>query len=296
MEWFVFTLISMLVLSMVSIIAKIILTKKTKDFISYNLTSFIFDAAAIVLLPAFLALKFDFSSVLAAISGFAFAFLWIIFFRSVRNEEVSRVAMIRGSAPIIVLFLSLIFLKESLDINKYLGIVMLVSSTFLASYKKSGKKFRLSGELATLLLFVFGTACVSVLTKYTLNFTDYWNFFFWSIVGGEIGRLMLLSHPRIRKNFMKMSLSIGRNAWIAIAVAYVLNFVGLLSYYIAVSLGKISIVYSFNSANPLILFVYTLILTNFMPHTLKEDVSRTSLIMKSLAGALIVVGSYLIII
>ena len=286
----------MLVFPFNNIISKYILTKKTKDVVSYNLMTYVFDTFAIALLSVILSIKFDFSSALAMLSGFTFVFLWIIWFRTVRDEEVSRAAMTRSGAPIIVLLLSTVFLKESLDFNKYLGIFMLAGSTFLASYKKSGKKFHLSSTFATMLLFVFGTACMSILSKYTLNFTDYWNFYFWSIVGGQIGSLILITQTSIRKRFVKTSLSIGRKTWLILTFSYILYFIGWLSYYIALSIGNVSVVYSMVSARPIILFVYALALTRFMPHVLKEDVSQASLIMKSLAGILIIVGSYLIII
>jgi len=295
MEWFVFAFIAMMLFPLCNVISKFILTNKTKDVLSYNLMTYVFDVFTIILLASFLNLKFDFSVVLSVLYGFIFVFIWILYFKAIKEEEISRVAMTRSSAPIFVLILSYVFLKETLDFNKYLGIILLVSSAFLASYKKSGNKFHITKALATIILFVFGTACMSVLTKYTLNFTDYWNFFFWSIVGGQIGCLLLLLLPSIRKNFVREAIKIGKKTWLAILVSYIISLVGWISYYVAVSMGKISIVYALMSTRPMILFIYTLILTFFMPHILKEDVNRISLLMKSLAGILIIIGSYLIV-
>jgi uncharacterized membrane protein len=295
MEWFFFALAAMLIFPLCNVISKIILTKKINDVLSYNLLTYIFDIFLIILFVLVLKITLDFTAALSILYGFSFFFLWILYFHAIKKEEVSRVALTRSSVPIFVLILSSIFLGESLSLNNYIGIGLLVVSSVLASYKKSGKKFHLSAAFGIIIIFVFGSALMGILSKYTMGFTDYWNFFLWSTVGGQIGSLMFLIVPKLRRNLAKQASMIERRTWLMLLVSYLLGNIGYVFYYSAISMAKISLISALMSARPMLLFLYALALTIFMPHILKEDVSRSSLIMKGLAGIMVIIGSYLIV-
>jgi uncharacterized membrane protein len=212
------------------------------------------------------------------------------------KEEASRIISLMYTFPIFVVILSSLFLNEYLNVQKYLGIILLVASAFLVSYKKMGKKFTVSITVALILFYAFGSASLKVLTKYALYSIDYWSFFYWSLVGDLIGALLLLLSFRIRKNFIRHMLEIDKKTFLIVLIADVAVWIGYLFLFIATSLGQVSLVTALMSIQPLIVFIFTIILTVRKPKILKEEINKTSLLLKSMAVILILVGSYLIIV
>jgi uncharacterized membrane protein len=296
MEWFVFALLAPMAFAIANIFDKYILTKKIKDPFSYNIITMMLSIIPLVFLLFLLNLTFDFSSVLAILYGVAFAFLYVVYNKALMKEEASRIISLMYTFPIFVVILSSLFLNEYLNVQKYLGIILLVASAFLVSYKKMGKKFTVSITVALILFYAFGSASLKVLTKYALYSIDYWSFFYWSLVGDLIGALLLLLSFRIRKNFIRHMLEIDKKTFLIVLIADVAVWIGYLFLFIATSLGQVSLVTALMSIQPLIVFIFTIILTVRKPKILKEEINKTSLLLKSMAVILILVGSYLIIV
>jgi uncharacterized membrane protein len=211
-------------------------------------------------------------------------------------EEATRVVSLIYTFPIFVLILSSIFLQESLSYQKYLGVMLLVASAFLVSYKKENKKFLLSTAVALLIFYSFGSASLKVLTKYALYNMDYWSFFFWSLVGNMLGAFTLTLIPKIRKKLVKDVSEIDRKTWIYLLAIDIFVWLGYLFLFIATSIGYVSLIAALMSIQPLLVFIFTLILTIHKPEILKEEISKASLLFKSLAVIFIIIGSYLIVI
>jgi len=296
MEWFVFALLAPIAFAICNIFDKYILTKKLRDPFSYNIIAMMLGIIPLIFLPFLLNLTFDFSSLLAIFYGISFAFLYVIYNKAMMKEEASRIISLMYTFPIFVTILSSIFLQEFLSTEKYLGIALLVLSAFLISYKKMGKKFTISIAIVLILFYAFGTASMKVLTKYALNNIDYWSFFSWSLVGDLLGAFLLLIPSKIRKNFIKHMLEIDKKTLLIVLIADLLSWVGYIFLFIATSIGKVSLVTALMSIQPLIVFMFTIILTVRKPKILKEEINKTSLLFKSMAVILILVGSYLIMV
>ena len=300
MEWFIFALLTPVAFAITNIMDKYILTKKLKDPFSYNLITIMLNFIPISILPFFLPLNLDLSAYLAILHGAIFAGLFVIYNKAMIKEEASRIVSLVYTFPVFVIILSIIFLQEFLFVQnyylKYLGVMFLFISAILVSYKKTKKKFHLSSVVAMILFYSFGTASMKVLSKYVLFGTNYWSFFFWSLVGNLLGALVLIIIPKIRKNLMRDVSNIDKKTWLLLFSTVSFMWLGSILFFVAASMGFISFVSALMSVQPLIVFLIMLFLTIRRPKILKEEISKLSLTFKALAVILIIVGSYLIIV
>jgi uncharacterized membrane protein len=295
MDWFVFALLSAVMFSCCNIVDKFVLTKKIRNPFSYNILSVALSILPVLLLVFYLKLSFDSSAIIAVLYGFAYVFLFIIYNKAMIEEEASRVVSIIRISPIFVLILSFVFLSEVLNYQKYLGIIFLVSSAVLVSYRGSKKKFHISKGIALILLYSFGGACLGIILKYTLGYTDYWAFFFWNLIGNMIGCFALILPATIRKNLIENVSKIDIKTWLIVLSSDVFLWSGYLLYFLATSIGRVSLVSAAGAIQPMIVFILTLILTIHRPKILKEEIGKMSLTFKTLAVIFIIIGSYLIV-
>jgi len=210
------------------------------------------------------------------------------------KEEASRVISITRISPIFVLTLSFIFLNEVLSFQKYLGGLFLVSSAVLISYRRIKKKFYLSKGIILILIYSLGLAVTSIVAKYNLGNTDYLSFYFWNLVGNILGCVPLMLIPFIRKNLIDSIPKIDKKTWLTVISASIFSWLGYVFYFTALSIGFVSLISAVFSVQPLIVLILTLILTIHRPEILKEEISRKSLLFKSLAVILIIIGGYLV--
>jgi uncharacterized membrane protein len=89
---------------------------------------------------------------------------------------------------------------------------------------------------------------------------------------------------------------INKKTLLTVLIADVVVWIGYIFLFIATSLSEVSLVTALMSVQPLIVFIFTIILTIHRPKILKEEINRTSLLFKSLAVIFIIIGSYLIVI
>jgi uncharacterized membrane protein len=295
MDWFVFALLAAVMFSVCNIVDKFALTKKIRNAFSYNILTGVLTIFPALLLAFYLKLSFDYSAAIAVFYGFAYLFLFILYFKAMAEEEASRLVSLLHISPMFVLILSFIFLSEILNFQKYLGVIFLVLSAVLVSYRKSKKRFYLSKGIVLILLYSFGGACLAVMLKYALGYIDYWSFFFWNLIGNLIACFALMLPSTIRKNLSDDVSKMDRRAWLIVLSSDFFSWMGYLFYFVATSIGQISLVSAVGSFQPLIVFLLTLIITVRRPKILKEEIDKMSLTLKTLAVIFIIIGSYLIV-
>ena len=73
---------------------------------------------------------------------------YLLFMKSIHVEEVSRVVTLQYTYPLFIAPMGFIFLNEGLTPANYGGILLLVASTFMISFKKIGKETLFSSVVA----------------------------------------------------------------------------------------------------------------------------------------------------
>jgi drug/metabolite transporter (DMT)-like permease len=255
------------------------------------------DIPIVVLFLIFINISVGIFSLVGMLYGGLFAIFFVLYNKAVMKEEVSRVMAIFYTNPIFILLLAVAFLGDGLSVLKCAGIILLVLSAVLVSYKKMKGRMRLSLYAVELMMvFSFIWAAGQVLSKWAFNFTDYLSFLFWSTVGGIVAGSSLLAFRSVRRDFFEDVKRMGRVGWSLRGIGVATYYGGIISFYAAISIGSVSLVGAIPSVQPLLVFLYSLFLSIFFPNIIKEDISRRTIIMKLLAVVFIFAGSWLIVV
>lgn len=233
-------------------------------------------------------------SLLALLAGLLpFTGFWF-YSKAILIEEVSRIVTLFQLIPVFVIFLSVVFLSEILVAQKYLGIGLIVIAATLISYRKSIKK-SFSGAVKFMVPFTFIIAIYTIVDKFLLGYLDFWSLFFWNILGTFCGAVALFSRTRLRRLISETIASSGKRILLVTFVGEGMYVSGTVCSLIALSLVEAPVASAFFGLQPFYVFFYILFLSLFLPKILKEDITKTSILIKIVAIALMFVGTWLII-
>jgi drug/metabolite transporter (DMT)-like permease len=297
MEWFYFVLLSALLFGITIIVDKFFLGKVTKKPLAYTmflgllLSSFAF--LLLVLRTVSFVSPYSFIGLIPGL-------LWIIsvyfYSKSTIKEEISRVSSLLFTSPIFVAILSFIFLREVLVLHQYLGIVLLISSAILISYQKIKGKISMINSLKFIFISAFLIAVENIINKHILFGISYLSVYFWNSFGTLIGILFLLTFTKVRREFIDLVKTFRHKKLLPIfAVSEPMAFFAYISFNFALSLGKVSLVSAIGPVQAFFVFLFTLFLSIFRPRILKEEINKSTILIKLLAILLLFVGTWLVV-
>ncbi|MDD5290488.1 MAG: EamA family transporter [Patescibacteria group bacterium] len=293
MSWILFSILAAFIWAIVNTVDKYVLTKWVKEPIIPVMIMGIVGLIASFII--FLVQGFPYLSpiniALAFIAGIFYILANSFYFRAAKLEEISRVAPLFNLAPIFVLILAAIFLGEIFSPIKYLGIFSLVMGAILIS-SKNYLKFSFKKPFWLMMASVISFAITLVITKYLLNSADYWTIFAY-IRLGTIGALI----PIFYFHFGKLASIVkehGKKIVGLISINETLNIFGILLFTIAAASGYITLVESLASAESFFLLLITIIISIFYPKVLREDIKKSTVLLKFIALILIFIGVVLI--
>ena len=279
-----------------TVINKFLITKKFQGYFSMliylNFVDLIFAGVVFVCIPV----VFNFLySLFAMVMGLLPLLAFWFYSKALVVEEISRLAPLFQFIPIFVVFLSVVFLGELLNVQKYLGIALLVLMSILISYKKSEDGHSLSSAFKFMVPFTAVIAVYTVLNKFLLGYLDYWSVFFWMMIGSWLGVMVMLLFSKPRKVFVESVFHLGTRTFIITLVGEGSYILGTVFSLIATSLGYVSLVSALAGLQQVFVFVYMLLLSFFVPKILKEDINKNAVFLKIFAIALMFVGTWLLV-
>ena len=293
LEWFFFTIFSAVAYSMLDIIEKNLISSRIPSAVMLAIFLAIFYPVNLALIPIFF--HVDLSPV-PALAGFGIgaglALAYLLFMKSLLVEEVSRVVTLNYTYPLFIALIAFVFLDESLTHFNYAGMVILVASTLLISYKRIGRNILYSPALPLMTVLNIVIAAENVLAKYLFTYTNFWSFLFWLTIGLVAVRLSLLLIPRFRSDFARIRFD-AKLVVAGIAVAMFFLVANLL-YYGAVSLQFVSLVGALSATQPMFILAIALAISYIKPGFVREEMSKKTILTKSIAVILVFAGTYLI--
>ena len=295
MDWLVFSVLSSTFWAIGTLIDKYTLTKHLQDPFSYQLL-YVATESPMLLLLLLTNVSFAFPwFALGIVAGFSVYLGLVLYFRAMAVEEASRVISLFYISPIFVLIIASVFLKETLSLPMYVGVMLMVLGAISISYRrKKGGGAMLSPALGWLLVCSVVLAGYEVLTKYVLGFIELRSYLFWNLVGSTIMGFSTFWFPKIRRKFCNDIKGINRTVLFSRIVNTYLSLAALILYYIAMSSGLVSLVSAATSLEPLFVFIFAILLSLFVPRVLREDIGKEAVAAKVLAVVLILVGTWLI--
>ncbi len=225
---------------------------------------------------------------LLLLNGGIVAVSTISYYKALKTEEASRVMPVIYSSPLLVVLIAAVFLQEIFTPEKYLGILLLAGGAILISIRK-GSKMRLGRALFYGLIAAGGYAVSYVLTKYLLDFADFWQVFAWSRMGAfaiSLSVLYLYFSDFRKLRFKPVAL---------MATSETLTVASIVASTAALSLAPASLVSSLMSTQPFFVLLYATLLSVYAPRILKEEISGQILLLKFIAIVMMSAGGYLII-
>ena len=175
------------------------------------------------------------------------------------------------TAPIFVLILAAIFLGEIFTPIKYLGIAFVILGAILISITRSFR-LRLDKAFWFMLVASFCSATSMVITKYLLNYNDFWSVF--SYIRFVI---MLFVIPVIFKYLPTLKSVVkehGKKVVVVMAANSSINAIAALMMTLATAVGYVTLTQVLSSVHPFFVLLFTVIVSTFLPKILKEEFTR----------------------
>lgn len=225
------------------------------------------------------------------LSGIAFVFYLIPYFKALQNEDSSRVIPLFQFIPLFVLLFSFLFLNEVITQHELLGFAFTFVGAFILTLKKGESKiFRPRKVLWYMLASGVIYSFAPILFKYAVVHTDFWTAFFYQALGGGIAALSLLTIPTYRKSFMNEGLHLPLPIWGIMSLNQTLAIIAELSSSFAFSLAPVALVSVLTGTQSFFVLLFALILSVKFPHILKEDIKKNTLFLKLISIITIFVG------
>ena len=293
MLWEIIALSVGVIYAISNLIDKYVLTKWISDPLAPSLMT---AAMCVILAISIFAFKgiepVSFVSVVFMLGLGVLSYLsYLLYFMATKVEDISRIVPFMFLSPLFILLLAHFFIGEALQPLDYVGIILMVAGAVLISLTKF--KIKLSKGLIYILVMDLLLSVISVASKYLLGTYDFWTLFAYMRLGFVFALpfLLYLSLNALRASVKKH----GKRVLVAMVSSEVLGQVGAFLLLIATSLASVTLVNTFSSTQPFFVLLFVVIIGLFYPKILKEDLRKSTVLLKIAATALVVIGGLLIV-
>jgi len=293
-EWFYFVILSLILLSVVNVIDKILVSKYSITPLAFVMILGATSFMPFVTLPFFRLASIPLHIIaLTIIIGFIRIYYTLPYFKSLTIEEVSRVVPLWQLTPLFVLGLSSLVLNESLKAQSYVAFTLLVLGGTLFSIKP-GKGMRLSMAFYLMIIASFLFAAYSIALKYLYSFNDFYTIFIWVQVGSFAAFFQLFVLKRFRNYLLQAYETSNKRIGTVIVLEQVVAYVSLACFNYAISLGPVVLISALGSMQPLFVLLFATILSLQFPRVLDESMTRADVVLKGSGIIAIFVATYII--
>lgn len=294
MSWLFLALISYTIIAGVGIVDKYFLTRRMPNALAYG-----FSVGVLGLVYA-LAIPFGFYIPTVTVwlatffSGLVFTIALVILFWTLERGDVSRVIPTMGALfPVFTLVLAMLMVGERLDRGEIAAFAVLVASGVLLSLSKE------RGEANAWVVFggagavALGYALSSVLAKYAFDHHPFISSFIWMRLAGGAAAVAMLAVPAWRRQIFGVIAKpeSGKGLLVTVRVAAGAAFIGL---HYAISLGSVTLINALKGFEYAVLFGFTMVLSRYVPHIVKESFEKKLIAMKSVGIAGIIAGLWML--
>lgn len=229
----------------------------------------------------------------------ALTIIWIILYLfALEIEDTSLVVPWFLAVPVFGYILGDLFLGESLTRNQFLGSLIIFVGLIIISFDWRKEKRKFKKKPAFYMLFAsLAIALSGILFKYVTIEGDFWVSSFWEYLGlGITGIFIYTLIPHYRSSFHSMNRSGGYKIFAVNIISELMSISGNILTNFALLLAPAAMVFLVGSFQPAIVLFLTVIGTKFLPHIIKEDISKEVLIPKISAIILMTLGSFVLFI
>lgn len=297
MDWLVFSLIARVFWAGDNIVDKLLIGKYIKN--PYVLTLLGGIAPLIISVIIFLFYKLEWiglvPTVVILLAGIIQIIAVFAFYKALAKEEVSRVIPLFQLTPVFVLILSAFFLKENLTINQYIGFILILLGGFFVSLKRIEGVFKLREAFWWMILSSSIYAIQAIIIKSLYVSYSYLNLTFYHGIGIFIPTFALLTFSsKSRNSFTREFSNLNIKGWLIVSLAAIFIAGAYLSGLWAFRTGSASLISVLRGFQSIFVFIFSLVLSIWLPKILKEELASGVLLTKVIAISLMLAGLFLI--
>lgn len=298
MNWFLIALIGPALWALVNHIDKYIISKY---FTGRGVGSLVLFTSLSGLLISIFILIFGFgyisigymSALVIAVNGAVLVAAFIPYLYALENEEASWTSSVYQLIPVFGYVLALIFLNERLSVPQLFASLLVIVGAIAISLDFSHRITFRAKPFFLMVLSSFMIATNALVFKIIAINANYWGTAFWEYIGGAIFGLLLFSLVPLYRTQFIVTVQKSKTAVLSInIVSELLNIGAKLAANFASLLAPLALVWVVNGFQPMIVFIYGVILTVFLPRFGKENISKRVIIQKLSAMAVMLIGIY----
>lgn len=229
---------------------------------------------------------------LIVVAGIVNSFGVWIYLMAMQKYEPSRVIPLFAIGAVVIIISSALILGEVFDLITYVGIGVILLGSLILSIKKTFFSAFSSKILWTMTLSGICFAFSAIVIKYLLGTYSVTQVF--SSVGIIEGPSAIIIALFYFKEIRQTIRQIKKRYLLYNALTEVVSISGSFLYTIAISVWYLSLVETLASLQFLFVFIWSLIISRFMPSLYAEELNRRIIIQKIAAIILIIFGVYLI--
>lgn len=297
MNWILVALSAPATYATVTFIDKYLLSRHIKDYNAMPIyTSIVAFIAGVIFwfINGFPVLPLQ-DTLIVLTTGILTGFSLIAYFKALSQEDTSNITILFQMFPIITLLLSLLFLKESINLFQLIGFLLVLSSGVIISLKKSKKRTHISSVFWLIFLYDLLWASAGVLMKFAINansFAQVLNYESWGIAIG--GAIIFILFGDVRSAFLKSLKKVKAKTLLIIGFNEGVFVIAKSLTFFAFSLGPAALVSVLETTQTFFAIIYGYLLTLLFPSIFNEDISRKGLNKKLLAAFIALTGIFLI--
>jgi uncharacterized membrane protein len=295
--WIITALAAAIISSISSIFDSYLVSKKMPSLTSFLIPMGVSQiAVACILLVKFpFPHNVDVMHILGTIGGSIInAGSFLILLNSLRKGEVSRAIPVISTSPIFIALLSIPLLSATLGYWQWLAVIMTVAGAVLISlqFGHNGGKTKLQKSFFALVLAALMGAIGSIGFKYGLEQISFWNVF--GISGICIGTIVLAYSLR-KKNLLELKNLTQRTQKIGlVTIDQLIGITSAIVAFKAMGMGQVSLVNAILNIRPVFVFIFSLVLSRFLPNIVNEPLQRRTALIKFAAIGIMTAGIVII--
>jgi len=294
-NWMLFAFLAPLFWGCNNVMSKFLIDKHLKNPYVFNAYYNIACLVLVVPLALYSGLSFDPFLVAVALACGLFSFAQnLLYLMALKVEEASRIVPLTFLYAAFASFFAFLLLGETVTAVQYAGAALLILGSVLVSLRGSLRSIAVSPALKLMIVSDIMVGLTVVVEKFALAGISSFSLLFWMGIGQALACVVsVFASRRNRVDFaaaLKLPLKTGGILWLGAAVSTV----AMLFFLAALSGGPATLVSSLNAVQPFFTLVLIFLLSRFLPHILKEDFTRGTLLLKIIAVLAVFAGVYLL--
>jgi uncharacterized membrane protein len=299
-NWFTVGIASTALLGLIGLVDKIAIDRYFITIWSYPFFTMLFFGlycTGILAVRIFLGLFHSPSLLITmiALTPSVFHFIAGLFItKALMHADASTVFGISQINPIFALFWGSLIFSDVFLLPNYIGILLIVVCAFLIGVEQSPLSFKLNKVVWIVLGATIIRSLSDLFLKYSLTEMEYWDAFSLSRSGLIIGAMVLFSVPAIRRQIVS---PIEQHGWKIIGISGVVETLAvfnLMLLTLAFSLGPLALVSATQSAVPIFILIYSVIINRVSPGFAPVRDNTWTMPVKMILSFGLVVGVFLL--